>query len=116
MTKTIDQALGRRLKILRVSQGMNQKALAEELGVSYQQVQKYESGKDKISISRLLDIAELFGVAPSTFLDDSDWQNDKILDRQVLNMMNYYSQIESEGSRKAILDIVKIVFESEKTN
>lgn len=51
---------------------MSQMRLAEKIGVSYQQIQKYEKGASQLNISRLLQIAEAFGVPAGTFLSDSD--------------------------------------------
>jgi transcriptional regulator with XRE-family HTH domain len=62
MTPTIDQKLGTRIKSLRRSGGLNLSELSTLLGVSYQQVQKYESGRCQISAARIWDIAQALGV------------------------------------------------------
>jgi transcriptional regulator with XRE-family HTH domain len=49
----IDREIGRRLKMRRTELGLNQQALAQQIGVSYQQVQKYENGTDRIGAARL---------------------------------------------------------------
>jgi transcriptional regulator with XRE-family HTH domain len=63
--------IGSLIRDMRKAAGMSQMRLAEKIGVSYQQVQKYEKGASQLNISRLLQIAEAFGVPAGTFLSDS---------------------------------------------
>lgn len=60
--KTIDSHVGQQVKKYRVQAGMSQGALAERLGITFQQVQKYEKGDNRIAASRLVAIAEILGV------------------------------------------------------
>ena len=66
----MDQFVGRRIGERRSALGLSQAALAQRLGVSPQQVQKYESGHNRISASRLSDIATALGVAPGALFPD----------------------------------------------
>ena len=66
---SVDQHVGARLKAQRMANGLSQEKLAAELGVTYQQVQKYESGQNQISSSRLNRIASILGVAEQFFFD-----------------------------------------------
>ena len=66
----IEQNIGRQLKMLRISKKISQKALAELMGITYQQVQKYENGLNRISVSRLWQFCNIFEVSPD-FLFDS---------------------------------------------
>lgn len=59
-----DAIVGRRIGERRLALGLSQTALAQRLGISAQQVQKYEAGHNRISASRLSDIATALGVAP----------------------------------------------------
>ena len=63
--------IGSLIRDMRKAAGMSQMRLAEKIGVSYQQIQKYEKGASQLNISRLLQIAEAFGVPAGTFLSDS---------------------------------------------
>lgn len=63
-----DKIAGAVIRRLRRRSGMTQEVLAESLGVSYQQVQKYETGSNRISISRLFDIAECLLTTPATLV------------------------------------------------
>ncbi|MBP0617809.1 helix-turn-helix domain-containing protein [Jiella mangrovi] len=68
---TIDAAVGGRIRMHRLAQGMSQTALARALGVTFQQVQKHEKGTNQISVSRLQKVADVFDLPPSAFFDDA---------------------------------------------
>lgn len=63
--------IGSLIREMRKAAGMSQMRLADKIGVSYQQVQKYEKGASKLSVPRLMQIADVFGVPVTAFLDDS---------------------------------------------
>ena len=67
-----DVELGRRLRLRRVEQKMSQDELAKKLGVSFQQVQKYEKGANRVGASRLQHIATALDVPVTFFFDDVD--------------------------------------------
>jgi transcriptional regulator with XRE-family HTH domain len=67
-----DREVGSRLKALRNTAGLTQEALANALGVSYQQVQKYEKGASRISGGRLQQAASLLGVTVQALVSDGD--------------------------------------------
>ena len=66
----IDALVGQRIAARRAAMGLSQTALSQRLGVSPQQVQKYESGANRVSASRLNDIAIALGVAPGALFPD----------------------------------------------
>jgi transcriptional regulator with XRE-family HTH domain len=66
----IDKHVGTRLRVRRMSIGMSQEKLGEALGLTFQQVQKYEKGTNRIGASRLQQIASILGVAPAFFFED----------------------------------------------
>jgi transcriptional regulator with XRE-family HTH domain len=65
----IDQHVGSRVRIRRVLTGMSQEKLGEALGLTFQQVQKYEKGTNRIGASRLQHIASILGVTISFFFE-----------------------------------------------
>lgn len=67
-----EKAIGELIRQLRKSSGMSQMQLADKIGVSYQQVQKYEKGVNRLSISRLKQISNALGVMVSVFLDEDE--------------------------------------------
>lgn len=66
----IDVAVGARLRGLRIAIGKTQQWLADEIGVTFQQVQKYERGFNRISASRLVHISRALGCSPASFFTD----------------------------------------------
>ena len=67
----IDQQVGARLRMQRMLVGMSQEKLGEALGVTFQQIQKYEKGSNRISASTLKQVAQVLNVQPSFFLEDA---------------------------------------------
>jgi transcriptional regulator with XRE-family HTH domain len=65
----IDVLVGQRIRALRCAQGMSQADLGQRVGVRFQQIQKYESGANRVSASRLLALAQTLGVGVSHFFD-----------------------------------------------
>ena len=68
-TPEIEIAIGARLRALRIAAGMSQGTLGQVIGVSFQQIQKYEKGKDRVAASTLQVLAAALGVHPGSFFD-----------------------------------------------
>jgi transcriptional regulator with XRE-family HTH domain len=66
----VDVHVGKRLRLRRTLLGMSQEQLAAAVGVTFQQIQKYERGSNRVSASRLYDIARVLGVEISFFFED----------------------------------------------
>jgi transcriptional regulator with XRE-family HTH domain len=62
--------LGKKIKQSRINHGMTQSQLAEKLGISYQQIQKYENGDSQMSVSRFFEIAMALETDPLALLED----------------------------------------------
>jgi transcriptional regulator with XRE-family HTH domain len=67
---SVDAHVGSRVRLRRMLIGMSQEKLGELLGLTFQQVQKYEKGANRIGASRLFDISSILGVPVSYFFDD----------------------------------------------
>ena len=65
-----ERSVGELIRQMRKSSGLSQMQLAEKIGISYQQVQKYEKGTNRLSVSRLKQVAGALGVPVSLFLDE----------------------------------------------
>ena len=72
MANEIDAHIGKRLREARLTRGMSQQALGEALGISFQQVQKYERGANRIGGSRLWDISNVLESPIGFFFDGLD--------------------------------------------
>lgn len=117
-----DRAVGMRLKQKRTMQGLAQKDLAHAAGISFQQVQKYERGKNRISASRLAQFAEVLNVTPSYFLDGAatgglpfaeSRQLDLTLMRDLLELNKLFPLIHDTRMRRAIMQVVQAAARSE---
>jgi len=65
----VDAFVGAQLKSLRKSAGFSQTSLANKVGVTFQQIQKYERGMNRIGASRLWEFCKIFDVNPGRFFD-----------------------------------------------
>jgi transcriptional regulator with XRE-family HTH domain len=68
----LDSVVGAKIRIFRANRGLSQTALAKAIGVTFQQVQKYESGTNRVGAGRLSRIAVVLGVSISQLFDSSD--------------------------------------------
>ena len=69
---TFDQQIGLRIRQVRKKQRISQEELGKKIGVSFQQVQKYENGHNRISASRLVQVANVLAVSVNFFLDQAE--------------------------------------------
>jgi transcriptional regulator with XRE-family HTH domain len=127
----IDVHVGRRLRLRRTLLGMSQERLAQLLGLTFQQIQKYERGVNRIGSSRLYELSQILDVPISFFFDDmadggpapvllahglaedqadfafdgtSDLQLDK---RETLEFVRAYNRILDPAVRKRLFELAK---------
>ena len=67
----LDAMVGSKIRMFRINRGMSQTALAERIGVSFQQVQKYEKGANRVGASRLSQIASVLGITVGELFESS---------------------------------------------
>lgn len=72
MAHPVDDFVAQRIRQARLMRGLTQSGLAAQIGCSFQQLQKYEAGQNRVSASRLYEIAEALDVQPSYFFDGYD--------------------------------------------
>ncbi|MCJ2133145.1 helix-turn-helix domain-containing protein [Methylobacterium sp. J-026] len=111
-TTAIDHGVGSRIAFLRAANGLSQSALASALGVSFQQVQKYETGKNRVGAGRLQAIAERLGVPVSSFFEpeaENAADNGPALLRVsgAVELLRAYNQIADDQMRRDVLSLVK---------
>lgn len=126
----VDIYVGSRLKLRRLILGISQKKMAEKLGITFQQVQKYENGINRISASRLWDISKLLKVQVEYFFDGMNesiqaqsprslrkntirsWQeigesfDDPMLWQESIRLIKAYSRINNEKLCRKLLDLM----------
>ena len=116
-TRRIDQHVGERIRARRAELGLTQEQLAQALQVSYQQVQKYETGANRISAGRIFEIARKLGVDVSYFfeglgLDDPGEQpplEHGGRQRSAIELVRKFAQIDDPHVRSAITGLVKAI-------
>jgi transcriptional regulator with XRE-family HTH domain len=65
----VDKYIGARMREQRLALSMSQELLSEQLGVSFQQIQKYESGKNRVSAARLFDVCKVLNVSLASMFE-----------------------------------------------
>jgi transcriptional regulator with XRE-family HTH domain len=110
--------MGRKIRLRRVEQGLSQAALGEKLGVSFQQIQKYEKGTNRVGASRLQQIATALDV-PVTFFYDSDGKTKEVesllfLDSAFsLRLLRAYSKIKDQAVQRHMASLMEVVADNE---
>ena len=126
----IDVHVGNRIRLRRTLLGISQAALADALGLTFQQVQKYEKGANRVSSSRLLDMANVLDVTVSYFFEEMaagvseqtpsnlmsakklpaiEQEKDPMARRETLELVRAYYRIEDPAVRKRIAELTKAV-------
>jgi transcriptional regulator with XRE-family HTH domain len=109
----IDIHVGRRVRMLRTLKGMSQERLGRSLGVSFQQLQKYESGANRMSASMLYRASQALETPISAFFEGLDEVQSEsepmLLDRFSLEMARDLEQIEDEGMRDALRGLIRSI-------
>jgi len=114
-----DVYVGSRLRLRRTLMGMSQEKLGEAINLTFQQVQKYERGANRIGASRLLDLARVLDVPVSYFFDEiapagadpaetaQDAKADPMLKRETLELVRAYYRVPDANVRRRLLDLVR---------
>ena len=107
----IDVHVGKKIREARILQGMSQTALADQIGITFQQLQKYESGANRVSCSRLYEIGRVLGMPVQAFFVGAGSgagvpEIEELSERETLNLVNDYSRL-SPSLRKSVAKTVK---------
>lgn len=124
----IDVHVGGRVRLRRMMLGMSQDKLGEALGLTFQQIQKYEKGVNRIGASRIFQIAKILSVPIQFFYDDYEgasapgFAEEGGSDDSFMALLNtpegvqlcrYFSEINDTKVKKRVLDLVKSLAEAE---
>ena len=103
----IDTHVGSRVRMRRLLAGLSQEKLGEALGLTFQQVQKYEKGSNRIGASRLQQISKVLQVPPSFFFEDAPTEDASVEDgfSESTNIVNFLSTVEGLQLNKAFARI-----------
>ena len=130
-TAYVDAHVGSRLRERRILLGMSQTRLGESLGLSFQQVQKYERGIDRISVGRLVHMSHVLDVPITYFFEDlsepeasqqpaidddvrlagngAEASEDPMSKRETLELVRAYYQIEQSELRKHVFALIRSI-------
>ncbi len=130
----IDVHVGARVRLRRTLLGMSQEKLGEALGLTFQQVQKYERGANRVGASRLFDLSRVLDVPVSFFFDDmtddlktqtpaliagagelneplAPFDQDPMARRETLELVRAYYRISDPQVRKRVYELAKVLAE-----
>lgn len=117
MTHPVDVHVGKRIRHRRWLVGMTQQQLAESVGIKFQQIQKYETGANRVSASRLWDIADALEVPVSFFFEGIDEEEGKsatmvpadiMADKEALDLVRSYYAI-PEAQRRRLFELARVL-------
>ena len=129
----IDVHVGGRVRLRRTLLGMSQEKLGDALGLTFQQVQKYERGANRVGSSRLFDLSRVLDVTVSYFFEDMapgvqektpsklmglahppapDYEPDPMAKRETLELVRAYYKIGDPAVRKRIFELTKSIAKS----
>ncbi len=133
----IDIHVGSRVRLRRTLLGMSQEKLGEAIGLTFQQVQKYERGANRIGASRLYDLSRVLDVPVSFFFDDMNptvttaaearlggmtpetpsptYEADPLMRRETLELVRAYYRILDPQIRRRLFDLTKAIANSSQT-
>ena len=119
MKHPVDVHVGQRIRQRRWMVGMTQQQLADRVGIKFQQIQKYETGMNRVSASRLWNIAEALDVAVSFFFEGlgdeaaardgaAAAKGDVLADKEALDLLRAYYAI-PEAQRRKLFDLARVL-------
>jgi len=123
MKHPVDVHVGKRVRHRRWMVGMTQQQLGDIVGIKFQQIQKYETGMNRISASRLWDIAQALdvsisfffegfeseeGVTETTVMDHDVQRGDLLADKEALELVRSYYSI-PEAQRRRLFDLARVL-------
>ncbi len=124
----VDIHVGSRIRLRRTLLGMSQEKLGKAIGLTFQQVQKYERGTNRVGSSRLYQLAKVLNVPVSFFFDDmapevsggppgfrdnkTDFDDNPLTKRETLELVRAYHRISSAAVRKRVFELVKAMAKS----
>jgi transcriptional regulator with XRE-family HTH domain len=118
MKHPVDAHVGKRIRHRRWMVGMTQQQLADKVGIKFQQIQKYETGMNRVSASRLWDIADALGVQIAFFFEGlsedqlpQSGQGDILADKEALELVRSYYAI-PEAQRRRLFDLARVLSEA----
>ncbi|SIS66907.1 helix-turn-helix domain-containing protein [Paracoccus saliphilus] len=114
MKHSVDVHVGKRIRHRRWMIGVTQQQLADKVGIKFQQIQKYETGMNRVSASRLWDIAHALDVPVNFFFEGlhelamGEVEGDILADKEALQLVRAYYAI-PETQRRQIFELARVL-------
>lgn len=115
MKHPVDVHVGKRIRHRRWMVGMTQQQLADSVGIKFQQIQKYETGMNRVSASRLWDISRTLAVPVEFFFEglssgagEAELHNDVLANKEAMELVRAYYAI-PEAQRKRLFDLARVL-------
>ncbi|MEM6886859.1 MAG: helix-turn-helix transcriptional regulator [Pseudomonadota bacterium] len=118
MAHIVDVHVGKKIRQRRWLVGMTQQKLAEKVGIKFQQIQKYETGANRVSASRLWDIADSLEVDVAFFFEglkqettdarDNSVPTDMLGDKEAMDLVRSYYSI-PENQRRRLFELARVL-------
>lgn len=115
MVHPVDTHVGKRIKEIRTIRGLTQSNVADHLGISFQQLQKYETGANRVSASRMFELSKLLNITPSFFFEGLDGQNyDSMppMDMETARIASALSRIKNKKLKNRINTLISEIVRS----
>jgi len=118
----VDVQVGKKIRNQRMISGISQSELGDRIGVTFQQIQKYEKGSNRVSASRLVEIAGAMNIDVRSFFDEMEGQaannnesvkEEFVVSRQGLLLNSAFLSIKNEAIRTKILKLVQEIASTE---
>jgi transcriptional regulator with XRE-family HTH domain len=113
----VDKVVGQNIRIFRNAKGISQTELGSEIGVTFQQVQKYENGVNRVGSSRLAKIAKVLNTPISSFFGNSAKSGDGpvsgpivtdlLITPHAVQMLRAFAKLPSDGLRRSVLALTQ---------
>ena len=128
----VDVHVGSRLRMRRTLLGLSQQKLGEKLNLTFQQIQKYECGANRIGASRLFELSRILDVKPAFFFEEmptgsllkaiglqepvDEFEHEFLGKRETLELVRAYYKIDNLEVRKRVFDVIKALATEELEN
>jgi transcriptional regulator with XRE-family HTH domain len=122
--EAVDKLVGKNIRIFRIAKGISQTTLGNAVGVTFQQIQKYENGANRVGSSRLAKIAEVLKVPIGRFFDNtakgSDGPvagsvvTDLLISPYAVQMLKVFANLPSDKLRRELVILTKTISENSK--
>jgi len=121
-SNNVDKIVGRNIRIHRLAKGISQTDLGKKLGLTFQQVQKYEKGTNRVGSGRLFQIGTILGVPVTSFFEGADAAPpgkgtspfDMLADPLCLRLLTAFAKIPDSRTRHSVVGLVETMLRASK--